>query len=70
MAGLFDDEIVPIPDCTEFIEHFGKERGYDTPARVASEMLREAREWRRKHPGRDVMEIVTSPWQGYIRANI
>ena len=70
MAGLFDDEIVPIPDCTEFIEHFGKERGYDTPVRVANEMMREARAWQRKNPGKDILEIITPDWRDYVNANL
>lgn len=70
MMGLFDDLIVPIPDCTDFIEHFGRKRGYDTPEKVANEIMREARKWLGEHAGRDVTEIIPPNWQEYVKANL
>ena len=70
MIGLFDDILVPVPDCTDFIEHFGRRRGFDTPAKVANEMVREARTWQRKNPGKDVLEVITPDWRDYVSANL
>ena len=70
MAGLFDELIVPIPDCTDLIEHFGKERGFTTPSKVADEMLREARKWQRTHPEHNVSEVMPPNWKEYIEANL
>lgn len=70
MKGLFDDELVPVPDCTDLIEHFGKRRGFDTPAKVANEMVREARQWQGKNPDKDVMDIITPDWREYVRTNL
>lgn len=70
MKGLFDDEIVPVPDSSEIIEHFGKSRGFNTPAKVANEMIREARLWQGKNPDKNVLEVITPDWQEYVRANL
>ena len=70
MKGLFDDELGPVPDCTDLIEHFGKRRGFDTPAKVANEMVREARAWQSKNPDKDVLEVITPDWRDYVRANL
>lgn len=70
MKGLFDDEIIPIPYCQDFIDDFGKERGYDTPQKVANEIMREAKKWQGEHPGVDLMEIITPDWREYVKANL
>lgn len=70
MKGLFDDELVPVPDCTDLIGYFGKRRGFDTPAKVANEMIREARVWQGKNPEKDVLEVITPDWRDYVRANL
>ena len=70
MIGLFDNILVPVPDCTDLIEHFGRRRGFDTPAKVANEMVREARAWQRKNPGKDVLEVITPDWRDYVSANL
>lgn len=67
---LFDDVLVPVPDCADLIEIFGRRRGFNTPSKVANEMVREARVWQRNNPGKDVLEIVTQDWREYIKANL
>jgi hypothetical protein len=69
MAGLFDD-MVPVPDCTEAIELYGRRLGLNTPSKMANEMLREARQWQREHPDGDVLDVITPPWKEYIKANL
>ena len=69
MNSLFDD-IVPVPDCAEAIELYGKKMGLNSPSKMANEMVKEAREWQNRNPDKDVMEIITPEWKEYIKANI
>ena len=70
MSGFFDSEIVPIPECSDLIELYGRKRGISKPEGIAREMLREARAWQARHQGQDVMEIIVPSWREYIKANI
>lgn len=70
MKRLFDDELVAVPDCTDLIELIGRRRGFNTPAMVANEMVREARIWQGKNPDKDVLEVITPDWREYVRANL
>lgn len=70
MAGFFDDEIVPIPECSDLIEIYGRRHGISKPEGIAREMLRAARMWQSENKGKDVMEIITPPWREYIKANL
>ncbi len=70
MAGFFDDDIVPIPECSDLIEIYGNKHGIRKPEGIAREMLEAARLWQSRNPNKDVMEIITPPWKDYIKANI
>jgi hypothetical protein len=70
MAGLFDDQITPIPDCWDLIETYGARHGIKTPSEFASEMLKEARLWQSKNKGKDVLEFITPEWKDYIKENL
>lgn len=70
MQGFFDNQIIPIPDCTELIALVGRKRGITSPSGIASQMLREARLWQARHPNRDIMEIITPDWREYIKQNL
>lgn len=70
MVGLFDDQIVPIPECSDLIESYGRQHGINKPEGIAREMLHAARLWQSRNPGKDVMEIITPDWKEYVRANI
>ena len=67
---LFDGQVVPIPDCTDLIEFFGKRSGFNSPLKVADEMLREARMWQDSHPKESVLDIIPPNWKEFIKANI
>lgn len=62
----FIDEIVPIPECSGLMAM----SGYKTPQALADEMVREARIWQKRNPGKDVMEVITPDWKEYINHKI
>ncbi len=51
-------------------EHEAKGGGLNTPAKVANEMVREARAWQGKNPDKDVLEVITPDWRDHVRANL
>ncbi|MBR4533908.1 MAG: hypothetical protein IKO85_05125 [Bacteroidaceae bacterium] len=69
MSGLFDD-VATIPDCSDLIDTFGRKRGFNTPVKVANEMMREARLWQERHPNEDVCEVIPPNWKEYVQQNI
>ena len=70
MRGFFDDQITPIPDCTDMIETYGARHGIKNPSEIASEMLKEARLWQSRNRGKNVLEIITPEWKDYIKENL
>ena len=62
----FIDEIVPIPECSGLMAM----SGYKTPQALADEMVREARIWQKRNPGKDVMEVITPDWKEYVNHKI
>lgn len=62
----FIDEIVPIPECSGLMNL----SGYKTPEALADEMVREARVWQSRNPGKGVMEIIPPDWKEYINHKI
>lgn len=62
----FIEEIVPIPDCTFLMDV----TGLRTPTEVADEMVREARIWKERNQGKDVMDVITPEWKEYINHKI
>lgn len=63
MQLSFEFDVIPIPECLGLMEL----TKFKHPIDVADEMVREARLWQEKHPGRDVMEIITPDWKEYIK---
>lgn len=62
----FIEEIVPIPDVPFLMDV----TGLRTPTEVADEMVREARIWQERNPGKDVMDVITPEWKEYINHKI
>ena len=64
--SLFDDdELVPIPECSAIAL-----RIYRTPQRIAQLTIEAARIWQQRHPGKDVLDIITPDWRPYVRAHL
>ena len=62
---LFAD-IEPVPECEYLIDG----RRFKNAADVANEMLHECRLWKKRNPGKNVMDIVTPEWAKYIQQNL
>lgn len=69
MNSLFDD-VPAIPDSTDFLNYEPFKRKYGTPDKIASEMLDEAKRWKRQHPDKNVLDVVTPTWREYIKFNL
>lgn len=69
MIDLFAD-VPAVPDCTELLALECVKKKWPSAGRLAAEMLKEAREWQRKNPGKDVLEIVPPDWKQYISYNL
>ncbi len=63
-------EVPVIPDCTDLLNVSFIKLKYKTAAKIADEIVREARQWQSQHPNMDVMEIITPEWRDYVRYNL
>lgn len=56
------EEVVPIPKCAGLVAAMGCK----TPEALADEMVRVARAWQGRNPGKDVMEVIVPDWKEYV----